>query len=413
MRVRKKKNGAARIEACNELLIENTNSLKNGFGEIFDVERPVHLEIGCGKGNFAVGMAKKYTDVNFIAMEKVADVCCVALEKAISTKEERPADNLRFIIGDAKTLEEGFPEDSLDCIYLNFSDPWPKSGHAKRRLTHRSFLEIYSRLLKNDGILRFKTDNVGLFDFSLEEFEAFGAEIIWQTRDLHNSEKNADNVMTEYEKNFSEKGFSICSAWVKLPKREKTTMLKDLVSGSRSKRSFKANETVPHDVLIELCDIARICPAAMNLQPLKYRLVESEDEVSALLGATKWASSLDKKLPPEGHGPSAFIVICHDTDIAERKPIFMIDIGIVSQTIMLAAHERGFGGCIIGSGSEAKIAEILSLPKHLAPVLVLGLGTPDEKVVLTEARNGQVKYYRDNSDVHYVPKRPLDEIIIK
>ena len=99
---------------------------------------------------------------------------------------------------------------------MNFSDPWPKAGHAKRRLTHRSFLEIYKNLLKEDGILRFKTDNVGLFDFSLEEFEAFGGKILWQTRDLHASEKNADNVMTEYEKNFSEKGFSICSAWVLL-----------------------------------------------------------------------------------------------------------------------------------------------------------------------------------------------------
>lgn len=413
MRVRKKKNGTQRIEACSELLIKDIDALKNGFDGIFDSERPVHLEIGCGKGNFAVGMAKKYPDANFIAMEKVADVCCVALEKAIATKDERPADNLRFIIGDAKTLEEGFPEESLDCIYLNFSDPWPKSGHAKRRLTHRSFLEIYSRLLKKDGLLRFKTDNVGLFDFSLEEFEAFGAEIIWQTRDLHNSKKNIDNVMTEYEKNFSEKGFPICSAWVRLPKKEKNTMLRDLVSGSRSKRSFKSGEAIPHDVLLELCDIARICPAAMNLQPLKYRLVEDADEVSALLGVTRWAAALEKKLPPEGQEPTAFIVICHDTKIAERKPIFSIDVGIAAQTIMLAAYERGFGGCIIGSGAEDKIAAVLSLPDSLPPVLVLGLGVPSEKVVLTEAKNGQVKYYRDKNDVHYVPKRSLEEIIIK
>lgn len=112
-------------------------------------------------------------------------------------------------------LDESFPEGSIDCIYLNFSDPWPKKGHAKRRLTYRSFLEIYARLLKTDGILKFKTDNAPLFDFSLEEFEAVGATVLWQTRDLHASEKAADNIMTEYEKNFSEKGFSICSAWVK------------------------------------------------------------------------------------------------------------------------------------------------------------------------------------------------------
>ena len=217
MRMRKKKHGAERIEACSELLIRDITTLKNGFSEVFSETRPVHLEIGCGKGNFAVGMARKYPEVNFIAMERVADVCCIALEKAMAAKEERPADNLRFLIGDAKLLAESVLPHSLDCIYLNFSDPWPKAGHAKRRLTHSGFLAIYKSLLKEDGILRFKTDNVGLFDFSLEEFEAFGAEILWQTRDLHNTEKAADNVMTEYEKNFSDKGTPICSAWIRFP----------------------------------------------------------------------------------------------------------------------------------------------------------------------------------------------------
>ena len=216
MRMRKKKHGAKRIEACAELLIRDIASLKDGFEGVFDADRPVHLEIGCGKGNFAVGMAKQHPDVNFIAMERVSDVCCIALEKAMADKDERPNDNLRFLIGDAKLLAENVKEHSLDCIYLNFSDPWPKAGHAKRRLTHRGFLDIYKKLLKEDGILRFKTDNVGLFDFSLEEFTEYGATILWQTRDLHHSEKNEGNVMTEYEKNFSQKGFSICSAWVKL-----------------------------------------------------------------------------------------------------------------------------------------------------------------------------------------------------
>ncbi len=217
MRMRKKKHGAERIEACSALLICDVASMKEGFSDIFSTDQPVHLEIGCGKGNFAVGMAEKYPEVNFVAMERVADVCCIALEKAMKTKEERLTDNLRFLIGDAKTLQENVKPHSLDCIYLNFSDPWPKSGHAKRRLTHRGFLAIYQNLLKEDGILRFKTDNVGLFDFSLEEFEAVGATVVWQTRDLHRSEMTVDNVMTEYEKNFSEKGFSICSAWVKFP----------------------------------------------------------------------------------------------------------------------------------------------------------------------------------------------------
>ena len=213
--MRKKKHGEERINACAELRISDPSVMLSGFDGLFPNSQPIHFEIGCGKGKFACDMAKKYPDVNFVAVEKVPDVCCVALEKAMAQKDERSKDNLRFIIGDAKTLEESVPEHSLDCIYLNFSDPWPKKGHAKRRLTHRGFLEIYKKLLKTDGILKFKTDNAGLFDFSLEEFEAIGATIIWQTRDLHSSEKNADNVMTEYEKNFSEKGFSICSAWVK------------------------------------------------------------------------------------------------------------------------------------------------------------------------------------------------------
>ena len=215
MRMRKKKHGEERINACAELRIVDPTVMLSGLDALFPQKQPIHMEIGCGKGKFACDMSKKYPNINFIAVEKVPDVCCVALEKAMAQRDERERDNLRFIIGDAKTLEETVPEHSLDCIYLNFSDPWPKKGHAKRRLTHRGFLEIYKKLLKSDGILKLKTDNVGLFDFSLEEFEAIGATVIWQTRDLHSNEKNADNVMTEYEKNFSEKGFSICSAWVK------------------------------------------------------------------------------------------------------------------------------------------------------------------------------------------------------
>jgi len=215
MRMRKKKHGAERILACAELLIENTEVLKDGFDTVFHEKRPVHMEIGCGKGNFACTMAQKHPDVNFIAVEKVADVCCVALEKAKAQSAERAQDNLRFIIGDAKALDECIPDASLDCIYLNFSDPWPKSGHAKRRLTHRAFLNIYRNKLSPDGILKIKTDNVGLFEFTLEELEAFGAHVIWQTRDLHAEPQSSDNVMTEYEKNFSEKGFNICSVWAK------------------------------------------------------------------------------------------------------------------------------------------------------------------------------------------------------
>ena len=215
MRMRKKKHGAERILACAELLIEDPSVLKDDPAAPFsDKDKKLCLEIGCGKGNFAVGTAAKDTDCNIIAMERVRDVCCLALEKAMACKDTRP-DNLRFIIGDADNLEEWFPEKCLDVLYLNFSDPWPKAGHAKRRLTHRNYLAKYKKLLKDGGLLIFKTDNVGLFDFSLEEFAEFGLKIEWMTRDLHNSERAESNVMTEYEKNFSEKGFTINSAIVR------------------------------------------------------------------------------------------------------------------------------------------------------------------------------------------------------
>ena len=219
MRVRKKKNGAERIAACSHLLISDLKFLSEPE-KIFENDAPLHLEIGCGKGNFACGMSEAYPEVNFIAMEKVSDVCCVALEKAVKRTEERTRDNLRFLIGDAKFLAENMKPHSVDCIYLNFSDPWPKSGHAKRRLTYSAFLEIYRTLLKKDGILKLKTDNDGLFASSLEQFEECKLDIVWMTYDLHNSDRAEGNVMTEYEANFSAKGVPIKSAWVKFPQKD-------------------------------------------------------------------------------------------------------------------------------------------------------------------------------------------------
>ena len=219
MRMRKKKNGAERIAACSHLLISELSALSEPE-KIFENDAPLHLEIGCGKGNFACGMSEVYPDVNFIAMEKIADVCCVALEKAVKRTEERKKDNLRFLIGDAKFLAENMKPHSVDCIYLNFSDPWPKSGHAKRRLTYSAFLEIYRGLLKEDGILKLKTDNDGLFASSLEQFDLCGLDVEWITYDLHSSDRADGNVMTEYEANFSSKGVPIKSAWVKFPKKD-------------------------------------------------------------------------------------------------------------------------------------------------------------------------------------------------
>ena len=214
MRARKKKHGAERIAACAHLLISDPTVLKNNPQSPFKEVRSLHLEIGCGKGSFACGTAAANPDINLIAMERVSDVACLALEKAEAARDTRP-DNLRFLIGNAENLTEWFPPHSIDCLYLNFSDPWPKAGHAKRRLTHRLFLERYQTVLKKGGILRFKTDNVGLFDFSLEEFAAMGLEMTDLTRDLHNSPLNEGNIMTEYERAWSKKGFPIHAVTVK------------------------------------------------------------------------------------------------------------------------------------------------------------------------------------------------------
>lgn len=202
MRMRKKKNGTARIEACLEYLYKTKEEIDDlrAQGRL-----PCRLEIGCGKGDFAVVASERYKDEPYIAMELISDVALCAMEKAKAAK----CDNLHFIIGNASKLNEYFEKGDVRVLYLNFSDPWPKKGHAKRRLTYRGFLEIYKSVLADDGVICFKTDNAGLFDFSLEEFEAAGFELSSVTRDLHNSKYNSDNIITEYERNFSEKGFSI------------------------------------------------------------------------------------------------------------------------------------------------------------------------------------------------------------
>ena len=167
-------------------------------------------------------------------------------------------------------------------------------------------------------------------------------------------------------------------------------MLKELVTESRSVRSFR-QDRIPEETLRELVGVARLCPAAMNLQPLKYHLITEPEECRRLLAITHWAGSLSIKLPPAGHEPVAYIVVCHDTSIAPEKPIFMIDVGIVSQTLMLAARERGLGGCIIGSASEENIRQTLALPAGIVPKLILALGVPDEEIRLVEAKDGEVR----------------------
>jgi len=205
MRMRKKKNQDERVDACKEFMIHSREDLlqyQNRF--------PCELEIGCGKGGFICQMAQRNPDTFYIALEVSTGALITAMERCIAEKIE----NVRFINANAVTITELFEKGEVSKIYLNFSDPWPKARHAKRRLTYRSFLERYRTILPENGILEFKTDNRPLFDFSLEEFAFCNMKITDVTYDLHNSCYNENNIMTEYEKTFSEKGFTINRAVV-------------------------------------------------------------------------------------------------------------------------------------------------------------------------------------------------------
>ena len=207
MRMRKKKNGAQRLEACAELLfVHNGEPLSSPAAAIGMDGAEVYLEIGAGKGGFACQMASRHSDKAYFAMERVSDCAMLAAERA---KREGEHKNLRFIVDTADNLTSIFAPGSIDAIFLNFSDPWSKKGYAKRRLTHRRYLSVYFSLLKEGGKLCFKTDNVGLFDFSLEEIEAMELPLQKCTRDLHASEYNEGNIMTEYETAFSAEGIKI------------------------------------------------------------------------------------------------------------------------------------------------------------------------------------------------------------
>ena len=208
MRMRKKKNGAQRLSLCSEFLLTMPKAPLSDPSELFGKSgAPVFLEIGAGKGGFACEMAKRNPEACYIAMERVSDCVVLAAERAKSAAA--PIENLRFIVESADNLAFMLENNTLDRIFLNFSDPWSKKGYAKRRLTHRRYLSLYFNLLREGGVLRFKTDNVGLFDFTLEEISAMGLECDIVTRDLHNSEWNEGNVRTEYEEAFSAQGISI------------------------------------------------------------------------------------------------------------------------------------------------------------------------------------------------------------
>lgn len=173
------------------------------FSQIFPKDQPVFLEIGMGRGSFIYQSALKYPQYNFIGLDQAE----ILILKASERMSELP--NLRLLVADFENIHHLFPDASLAGILLNFSDPWPKKRHHKRRLTHRRFLDYYDRLLQPGGEIRFKTDRADLFDFTLDEFQATGREALDVTRDLHHDERYPDNVLTEYEAKFSQLGHPI------------------------------------------------------------------------------------------------------------------------------------------------------------------------------------------------------------
>lgn len=197
--------GSKEVIAESDCVVQHPESCKGEWKEVFGNENPVHIEVGMGKGRFIMDMARLHPDRNYVGIEMYDSVLLRAVQKRKEMEEE--ISNLYFIRMDARNLPEVFEKDEVERIYLNFSDPWPKERHAKRRLTSRQFLERYDKILAKDGSVEFKTDNRPLFEFSLEEVEAAGWKLAAHSFDLHHDEKLMEgNVMTEYEEKFSSMG---------------------------------------------------------------------------------------------------------------------------------------------------------------------------------------------------------------
>ena len=192
------------MERCSDIWIKNPEENKGKWSSVFGNDNPIHIEIGCGKGNFILGMAKMYPEVNFIGIEKVEDVLVMAMEKVTDAE----LNNVLFMDMDAERIEAFFTKGEIERIYLNFSDPWKKKKQAKRRLTHKNFLDKYKNVLNEGDYIYFKTDNRPLFEFSLNSFCEENYKLSNISLDLHNSNFEG-NVMTEYEERFSKMGMPI------------------------------------------------------------------------------------------------------------------------------------------------------------------------------------------------------------
>ena len=199
------------IPGADEAIADSPHCIQEPMAEkgrwhlIFGNENPIHIEIGMGKGQFIMKLAKEHPDINYIGIERYSSVLLRALQKM----EIEPLPNIRFLCMDASIITEVFDKEEVAKIYLNFSDPWPKERHAKRRLTSRQFFERYDKILAGNGVVEFKTDNDDLFAFSMEEVAEAGWTLDAHTFDLHDPVLNEGNIMTEYEEKFSSLGHPI------------------------------------------------------------------------------------------------------------------------------------------------------------------------------------------------------------
>lgn len=197
--------GADDVIASSPFVIQDPVALRGNWSQAYPSVQPLHIEIGMGKGQFLMQLAALHPEINYLGIERYSSVLLRAIQKMETL--DAPLPNLRFLCFDAKEIESVFAEHEVDKIYLNFSDPWPKDRHAKRRLTSRQYFARYDQILKTEGVVEFKTDNDVLFDFSLEEVPAAGWKLDMFTYDLHADPLLCTgNVMTEYEAKFSALG---------------------------------------------------------------------------------------------------------------------------------------------------------------------------------------------------------------
>ncbi|HHJ7129740.1 TPA: tRNA (guanosine(46)-N7)-methyltransferase TrmB [Streptococcus pyogenes] len=201
MRVKKRKGAEEHLANNPHYVILNPEDAKGRWHDVFGNDRPIHIEVGSGKGGFITGMALKNPDINYIGIDIQLSVLSYALDKVLASE----VPNVKLLRVDGSSLTNYFEDGEVDMMYLNFSDPWPKTKHEKRRLTYKDFLDTYKRILPEHGEIHFKTDNRGLFEYSLASFSQYGMTLRQIWLDLHASNYEG-NVMTEYEEKFSNKG---------------------------------------------------------------------------------------------------------------------------------------------------------------------------------------------------------------